>query len=118
MLAKKYRIKKQKEFNEFFGKSFKQNKGKNFSDDVLIFKFFPTKEKNSRFAFVVSNKVDNRAVKRNRMKRLVRSVVEDNLKKIISGYDCLFIAKPAIAKKQPEQIKKSTEILLKKAGLL
>jgi len=48
----------------------------------------------SRFGFVVSKRIDKRAVTRNRLKRMFRSSIEDMIKKIKPGYDLLFILSP------------------------
>jgi ribonuclease P protein component len=44
-----------------------------------------------RFGFVVSKKVSTNAVTRNRIRRQIRSGVEDVLPRIQPGYDILFI---------------------------
>ena len=50
----------------------------------------------SRFAFVVSKKVDKRAVVRNKVKRTLRSFIEYNIENIVKGYDMILIAKAQI----------------------
>jgi len=45
----------------------------------------------SRFGFVVSKKIAKSAVIRNRLRRVVRSAVEESLGNIRQGYDLLFI---------------------------
>ena len=45
----------------------------------------------SRFGFVISKKVAQKAVDRNRMKRILRSVIEKKLSRIRPGYDMLFV---------------------------
>lgn len=52
----------------------------------------------SRFGFIVSKKIDKRAIVRNRIKRKMRFCIEQNLDKIIKGYDFLFILKKNIEK--------------------
>lgn len=48
----------------------------------------------SRFAFVVSTKIDKRATARNRMKRLLREAIYHRLEKIPSGWDmAIFVRK-------------------------
>jgi len=47
---------------------------------------------NSRFGFVISKKVDKRAVVRNLLKRKFRSIIEKNWKNL-SGWDVLFVFK-------------------------
>ncbi len=55
----------------------------------------------SRFGFVISKKVDKRAVVRNRTKRVMRSCIEEMLLKIENGYDMLFILqKNAVGQKR------------------
>lgn len=57
----------------------------------------------SRFAFVISKKIDKRATVRNRTKRLIRSCIEEVLPQIKNGYDMLFILqKNALGKKRSE----------------
>lgn len=53
----------------------------------------------SRFAFVVSKKIDRRATHRNRIRRKFRSCIEDNLGNIGGGYDFLFILRKNILEK-------------------
>lgn len=102
MLKRKFRLPKDVEF-----------KSKIQSDTPL---FFVRVSKNnldySRFGFVVSKKVDKRAVVRNRNKRLLRSAVEKNLDKFPKGFDILFSAKEEIGKKGFEEIKKEVEEIL------
>jgi len=47
----------------------------------------------SRFGFVVSTRVDKRAVVRHRLKRLLAEVVRLNLAKIKPGIDSVFLVK-------------------------
>ena len=47
----------------------------------------------SRFGFIISKKIDKRATARNRIKRKLRSCLEEKLEKISKGYDFLFIIK-------------------------
>lgn len=47
----------------------------------------------NRYGFVVSKKIDKRAVVRNRIKRQLRSCIEALQKDLSSGYDMLFIIK-------------------------
>jgi ribonuclease P protein component len=60
----------------------------------------------SRFGFVVSTKVSKRASHRNRIKRILRDAVRDNLLNIKSGYDIIFLAKKAIENRSKDEIGK------------
>ena len=71
----------------------------------------------SRFGFIVSKKIDKRAVVRNRVKRLLRRVIEENIKKIAAGYDFLFIIRSEIIGKDLGEISITVLDLLKKEKL-
>lgn len=45
----------------------------------------------SRFGFIINKRIDKRSTVRNRIKRLIRSCIEEMLPKIKTGYDMLFI---------------------------
>ena len=62
----------------------------------------------SRFGFVVSKKIDKRAVVRNRIKRLVRSAVEKKWT-MLPGWDMLFVMKPSIALQTRENVVKTAD---------
>lgn len=80
------KLKKTKEFNEIYKNSYKI-----YTKYTIIF----IKEKNNnknRFGFVASKKTGN-AVKRNRIKRLIKEFVRLNEKNIKKGYDYIFVGK-------------------------
>jgi ribonuclease P protein component len=57
----------------------------------------------SRFGFVVRKTVDKRAVVRNRIRRVLRSCIEEQRTEIAVGYDMLFFPEKGIMdKKQAE----------------
>lgn len=66
----------------------------------------------SRFGFVVSKKIDKRAVVRNRIKRVLRSAVRDFLENG-QGMDVIFIAKQQIIEAGSEIIEKEVYESLK-----
>jgi len=76
------------------------------------------KAKPSRFAFIISTKIHKRAVRRNRARRLLIEAIRSLLPKINPGFDCVFLAKKAIVGKELPEIKKETERLFQKAGLI
>lgn len=51
----------------------------------------------NRYGFVISKKIDKRAVVRNRIKRVFRTCIERSLKDIKPGFDMLFIIKKSIS---------------------
>lgn len=50
----------------------------------------------SRFGFVISKSVDKRATARNRIRRLLRSCIEEMLPIVQDGYDILFFPQSTI----------------------
>lgn len=118
MLKKENRITKQKEFDAFWGKDFKQKNGLNSAGKFLIVKVFKNDLKFTRFGFIVNNKIDKRATERNKIKRRLRDIVQEELKNIKGEYDCLIITKPSIKKQELEEIKVELIGILKKLKLL
>lgn len=53
-----------------------------------------------RFGFVVSKRISKSAVVRNRIKRRIRSFIEERLDKISPGYDMLLIIKKKLDDEQ------------------
>src|SRR5258708_2252378 len=70
----------------------------------FITKFSSNNLEQNRYGFIVSKKVDKRAVLRNRLKRRFRSQVEQLHTEIQQGYDFLFLLKK-------EAIEQSTGVL-------
>lgn len=76
MLAKKYRLTKEKDFSLIF------KKGKRIFGRYLSVSYLPTGLPDSRFAVVVANKISKKATKRNTVKRKIREIIRLNLKTI------------------------------------
>ena len=98
-------------------------KGKRFSSplfNLVVYKrrttdyLLPT----SRFAFVVSLKIEKRAVVRNRTKRLLSEAVRLLLPKIKKDYKIVLFAKKPLKKEKLQDILSVLKNGLKKAGLL
>lgn len=71
-----------------------------------------------RFGFIVSKKVSGKAIKRNRIKRQVRSVIEQLLPRISPGYDILFIVHKTSLEAPREVLEEQILQFLTKKGLL
>lgn len=113
MLQKEYRLKKSSAFNATY------RSGKTLQADGII--LFCGKEQNRdipvKIGFVVSKKVHKRAVKRNRIKRLMREscrlLIKDN--KIPNKYiSLIFSASSRLVDKNFEQINSSVKKLAEK----
>lgn len=87
MLPKQNRIQKNREFQRVF-KNSRPSNGKNIS--VRVAKNF-TKERNIRFGFVISNKIDKRATRRNALKRQLREIAGSLICELNPGYDVVVV---------------------------
>ncbi|MBT4722607.1 ribonuclease P protein component [Candidatus Falkowbacteria bacterium] len=114
MLSKQNRITKQKDFDRFFGRNFKQQKGRNISAEFLFIKILPAETAVFRIGFMVNNKVDKRATMRNKIKRQLREVVRACLPKINNKVDLLIVVNKKIVGKEYGEIEKTVLDLLKR----
>jgi ribonuclease P protein component len=90
--------------------------GRGFFNPDLSVKFLPSTV--SRFTVVVSTKVDKRAVKRNRLKRIFREYIKQKFLGLRPG-DYVIMLKPVAAKKpEAEVLKNFHDSLLNKWKLL
>ena len=100
MLSKLHRLTRNKDFQ----KVFKRGRSIYPHQDFLYVKFLKNNLPGSRFGFVVSNKVSNKASKRSKVKRLLREVVKRELIKIKPGFDIVIITRKGIEEKSFKDI--------------
>ena len=113
MLPKEYRLKKRKAFNATY-----RINDTYYHGGITI---FCGKQKDNlnptKVGFVVSKKIHKRAVKRNRIKRLMREAYRQLIKenKINTKYiSIIFVASSKLLEKNFQYIKKNIEILVEK----
>lgn len=105
-------------------KKYRLPRGIGFAKSQAFFSpFFTLRIKNNgldvcRFGFIVSKKIDKRAVVRNKIKRQIRSCIEKRLNDIVAGKDMLFILKEKSKDRKKEEICGNTLSVLKERGLL
>ena len=92
-------------------------KGRGFFNPEFNIRFLPKTQGELRLTVVVSTKVDKRAVKRNRLKRLIREFVRLRLKLLSLG-DYVIMLKPMAAKTQESNLIAKLEQSLIKWRLL
>jgi ribonuclease P protein component len=117
MLPNSNRITKQTDFNNFFGLKFKKSGGISLSGKYLIIKGFPTVNDQSRFGFVISNKVHNKATGRNRIKRTLRQVIQDNLQLFKRG-DFIVVVRTTAKEADASALTQELQFLFKKMKAL
>lgn len=112
MLPKEYRLRRETDIKRLF------DKGKGVFDDLCGIKFAKNNLSVTRFAVVAGTKVSKSAVKRNRVKRQVRAVLEKYLTEFVPGFDVALLVRPAALKATFVEIEKHVVNDLVKAGIL
>ncbi len=92
-------------------------KGRSVSGVFLVLKFAKNNLAQSRAGFVVSKKISNKAVIRNKTKRRLRETVRMFLSDLKPGYDLIVFTKKGAEEKSLAEIEREIERLLKRAGL-
>lgn len=75
---------------------------------------FISKEGQSLFGFIVSNKISNSAVERNRIKRAMKEAVRQTINEVGMGLAAVFFAKPYALKHSNEEIADEVKRVLAK----
>lgn len=84
--------------------------------DVMI-SYRPNQLPHNRYGFITAKYLGN-AVKRNRVRRLMRESVRLYLPHTKQGYDVVFIARPSIVGKPFQQVQRIVIDLFRRAGLV
>lgn len=114
MLPKQHRLPLRREFFRL------QKAGKRHHSPVASLLF--ARQENvlspSRFAIVVSKRLDKRAVRRNRTKRVLREAIKQLLPELTKGYDVAVYAKRILWEEKVKDIRPEIEKLLETGGIL
>lgn len=89
--------------------------GKSWANRLLVLRARPNNAEHNRYGVVASKRV-GKAVKRNRIRRLVREGVRHL--RIQNGWDMVFIARAAAAEAEYSQVRQAVVDLLQRARLL
>jgi len=111
MLPNVNRLTKKKDFDAVF------KNGESIKSDFLVFKVLRNQLNESRFGFVVSKKISNKATVRNLVKRRLRGAVSEGLSGVKRPVDIVIVTLPGIEKKEFSQIREAVANTFKKAKL-
>ncbi|MBI2025875.1 MAG: ribonuclease P protein component [Candidatus Levybacteria bacterium] len=92
--------------------------GKTIDSPFFKLKLIKSGESNPKFAFVISKKIDKRAVYRNRIKRSLAKIVARILLDIKPGHNFIFVVKKEILGKQQKDLEKIVKDVFIKQNLL
>lgn len=87
MLSKVHRLQKDKDFKKVFRFSRPAQAGN------LAIRTAENRLKQSRFGFVISNKIEKRATRRNALKRRLRALARSLISRVKTGYDVIVIVR-------------------------
>ncbi len=91
--------------------------GRGFFNQEFNLRFQRKDQGETRITVVISTKVDKRAVKRNRLKRIIREFVRQNLNVLALG-DYVIMLKPSAVKISEDRLMENIETAFKKWKLL
>lgn len=112
MLKKRYRLNKNKDFDRVF------KQGASAYASALGLKAAANGLPESRFAILVSKKIDKKAVARNKLKRQIRNILRTDYVQTIKGYDVVIVCLPPIANKKFEEIQAELKFAFHKLKLI
>ncbi|MDD3301339.1 MAG: ribonuclease P protein component [Patescibacteria group bacterium] len=99
MLNQSLRLNKNKEFDQVF------QAGHSFFGIFLGIKALKNEKNTNKFGVLVGLKISKLAVKRNLVKRRIKSVLEKENKNLKQGYNIVVITKPEIINQNYQDIK-------------
>lgn len=111
MFNQNNRLRKTKEIEKTF------KNGKSFYNNLLGFKVLKNDLNESRFCVIISAKISKKAVERNKIKRRVRAVINNDLGQVKKGFDVIIIVTKNIINLGFSDLKQEIEDSLKKIGI-
>ncbi len=109
-MERRYRLRGRNRFLEI------REQGRRWVHPLAVLGGLPNDMAFTRCGFIVSRRLGN-AVARNRIRRRLREVVRLRHRRILPGWDLVFIARPPIRQAGHEEVAAAVEGLLQRAGL-
>lgn len=110
MLSKKYRMKKNSQFDYIF------KNGKTIKNSKLLIFYSTCKSKLPKIGIVVSKKIGNSVV-RNKVKRLLRESIRSIMNSLVTNNNYIFVARSGIETLSKNEIQSIICSMLKKSEL-
>lgn len=79
-----------------------RSEGRVVKGNLFLLSFLKNNLSFSRFGIIVSKSVSSKATKRNRIKRLIREFVRNNIFPVLKGYDVLIVARKQVLGREEE----------------
>jgi ribonuclease P protein component len=111
MLQQRYRLRRSADLERV------RQKGRSWRHALVILLVAANDYGISRFGFLASRRV-GKAVMRNRAKRLLREAVRRHQNEVVTGWDCLFIARTRTSEATLDEVEAAVLQLLARAHLL
>jgi ribonuclease P protein component len=112
MLARKFSLNGKSNFERV------EKEGKMYQSDSFGVSYFERgDDSDSRFGFIVSNKIAKEAVLRNRVKRALSESVRFEMTRLKNGYDVIFLVKQLSLRKSTDELMKEVRTALEKINL-
>ncbi|MGB2762400.1 MAG: ribonuclease P protein component [Minisyncoccales bacterium] len=112
MFSQKNRLRKKNDFDRVF------KQGRGYRHGFLFLKVLDNDLGFTRFGVVVSKKISNKAVVRNKIKRQLREILKKKTDTVKKGLDIVFLTNSGIEKENFKDIEQEVEEILKKAGII
>ena len=110
-MRRQYRLRDKDRFQQV------RRQGRSYKHPLMVLVILPNELPHSRFGFTASKRIGN-AVKRNRVRRLMREAVRLQWDDIAPGWDVVCIARRPIATATFYEVQAACTTLLTQAGLL
>lgn len=110
-MNRKFRLKRSSDFTRV------RKTGKSFAHPLVVLLISKNLTGAPRIGVVAGRSIGG-AVKRNRVKRQLRAIIQPLLVEIADGWDLIFLARPAISKSNSGEIQEAVFSLLHRAGLV